>query len=134
MTDSVRSRLSEHFVRLMRNWALGTLGTSSGVAMTSAYTGQSGDGYDARLPTLRGEVTDVDVALQAVPILERKAVMGYWLYEGRSFVWLGKRLNCAHTTVVDRINRGHAKLQDELRVRRIMAVKYAERVREIQNN
>lgn len=115
------SMLDEHFVRLMRNWALATAGRSQ-CSASAAYTGMMGRGaYDSGMPVLRGEVADVDIAFPALDSKDRSAVQLYWLYEGRSFVWLGERLGCSDKTVVSRCIDGHGMLRAELARRRKMA-------------
>ena len=119
--DRVRECLDEHFVRLMRNWATATVGSSDAFSMTTAYDGLiGGDSYDSSMPVLKGEAVDVDIAFQAVPMKERQAVQLYWLYEGRSFRWLSIRLKCTDKTVVERCITGHVVLKAELMRRRQM--------------
>lgn len=120
--DKVLAQLDEHFIRLMRNWAAGTVGSSAGFSMSSAYDGTpSGDGYDSRMPILRGEVTDVDAALLVLPIDNRQAVQLFWLFEGRSYAWLAARLKVTDKTVAARCIVGHDMLRRELARRRAMA-------------
>lgn len=120
--DKVLAQLDEHFIRLMRNWARATAGSSAAYSMSSAYDGvPSGDGYDTVMPVLQGEAIDVDVAFQAVPLTERKAVQIYWLFEGKSYKWLAGRLACTDKTVIQRCITGHVWLKVELMRRRRLA-------------
>lgn len=121
MMDKVLAQLDDHFVRLMRNWARATAGINP-FSMTTAYTGMMGrDAYDSGIPVMRGEVVDVDMAFQVVPHKERNAVQMYWLWEGKSYVWLAGKLECSDKTVVQRCIDGHVWLKAELLRRRQMA-------------
>jgi hypothetical protein len=128
--DRVRECLDDHFVRLMRNWATATVGSSREYSMSTAYDGLiGGDSYDSSMPVIRGEAIDVDVAFQVLEIKERQAVQLYWLYEGRSFRWLAGRLRCSDKTVVERCISGHVVLRAELRRRRNLLGQIAENLK-----
>lgn len=117
--DKVLDQLDHHFIRLMRNWAKATSGSSNAYSMTSAYTGvMAGDGYDSAMPILQGEAMDVDVAFQAVDMPERIAVQLYWLYETRSLRWLAAKARCSHPTYAKRCIDGHVALKQEMARRR----------------
>lgn len=119
MADRIMDCLDPHFVRLMRNWAKATAGSSADYSMTSAYAGKVGsDGYDSTMPILRGEAVDVDVAFQAVDIPQRIAVQLYWLWERKSYRWLAMKAGCTHPTFVSRVMDGHLALRQELHRRR----------------
>lgn len=113
--ESILAELPEDFVRKMRNWARGNCGQVN-YAMTSAYDGfRATSGYTTLSPNvLGGEVTDVDIALAAVPNAYRQAVSLFWQYEGRSLRWLGKRLHINHETAEARVRQGHVLLRSQL--------------------
>lgn len=102
------------FVRKMRNWVRAKDGGT--YAMTDAYDGmQSSSGYaESRIPILRGEASEIDIALVKVPARESLAVSLFWQYEGNSLRWLGRRLAISDVTAKSRVERGHERLQYEL--------------------
>jgi hypothetical protein len=75
---------------------------------------QSSSGYaESRIPILRGEASEIDVALVKVPTRESLAVSLFWQYEGNSLRWLGGAWR-SDVTAKSRVERRHDRLQYEL--------------------
>lgn len=113
--ETILQDLPEDFIRKMRNWARGNSGPAN-YAMTSAYDGyRDGSGYNTSPPpVIGGEVNDVDAAMMAVPNAYRWAVTLFWMYEGRSLSWLGRRLDVSYHTAEVRVRQGHHLLRAAL--------------------
>ncbi len=112
---AIMAALDEHFVRLMRNWAMSDSRGGS-YAMTSAYSGMQPDsGYaEASVPILNGEAEDVEAALVFVPIGFRMPVRVFWAFEGLGLPALARRCAMNYRTYKDRVMRGHVMLRAEL--------------------
>lgn len=116
----VYQKISENFIRQMRNWAL-TCAGSGGTArvISSIYRALSapGDSYgQSHEPVLIGEAEDVNLALGRVPVRYRQAVCLFWQFEGRTTAWLAHRCGAGvdPRTYKDRVVHGHELLQVEL--------------------
>lgn len=119
--------LDQHLIRLMRNWAMASSGGGEHWAMTGAYEGLlGGDAYTSSMPVMMGEAQDVDACIVHLIMPDRLAVSCHWLYEGRSTVWMGRKIGCSHHTFVARCRSGHDVLQVALRVRKQRLAKVAD--------
>lgn len=120
-TAKILAQLDEHFVRLMRNWALVTVGNSAAVAFTGAYDGMAGDGYGTSgIPVLLGEARNVDEAMQLIDQRYRRAVFLFWTREGESLPRLAARIRplMDYRTAQTWIVYGHEELRAQLRMLR----------------
>jgi len=113
----VMADLTEDFVRRMRNWAMGSCGSSIDFAQVDlAGGGGTGAGYrEASMPVLTGEAKDTDDALHALPIRYRRAVELYWAWETTELSVLARRCGgIDYRTYVIRVKDGHILLRVEL--------------------
>lgn len=112
--ETIIGDLPVDFVRKMRSWVKSRDG--GGFVMTTAYGGAvPSSGYaEASIPALVGEAGDIDEALMKLAIRWRDAVRLFWIYEGNSLRWLGRRLAVNHETAEIRVRHGHMLLQMEL--------------------
>lgn len=111
----VYSELPENFIRLMRNWASSEAGVGSWL-ISRVYKGMPRTIYaGGRVPILRGEASDVELAMRVLQPAYRVAVVLFWSFEGMSFRQLAERCGLAcHQTYQSRLSRGHEQLRAEL--------------------
>lgn len=113
--ESIIRELPDQFVAMMRNWA--KTGACIGLyTISPAYQGMPNSStFGPRIPSLAGECSHVDLALDRLPNRERLAVRLFWVTEGQAdLVWLGERLRIDYRTVEKRIRRGHELLRQHL--------------------
>lgn len=114
-TKRLIDEMDAHFVRLMRNWVKGGAGRYGAGSISSIYSGIAGAGRnESIMPTLTGEVSDVDRALATLPDDEKRAVKLFWINEGNELRWFAARLDCESRAVVRRLTKGHNLLRIEL--------------------
>lgn len=117
MSVKIYNAIPEHFIRMMRNWALTTAGVvPTNYLISSCYDQAAHDTYgDSQpQPVLIGEAEDVNNALLQLPLRYRQAVSLFWQYEDRPLAWFGRRLAIDWRTFEARVMHGHELLKAEL--------------------
>ena len=111
MSDRIYSAIDLDFARRMRNWAR----WKDGAAIATTGVNYIDDRYrDAVFPILPGEGADTDRALHAIPARESQAVQWFWMFEGASLRWYGRRRRIDAKTFETWVMRGHELLKAEL--------------------
>jgi len=115
--DEYIARMDVDFVRRMRNWAAEARGDGHGHVKAMDYGAMPSSGYrEASIPVMTGEASDTDRAVATLPLRYRQAVVQFWCYEGRSWVWHGQHRGIADKTFAVWAEKGHAMVRDALAV------------------
>ena len=118
MSQRIYAEITHEFKRRMENWGrYNSRGGLAEISPSSMWSSASGGGFrESVIPTLEGEASDTDRALNTLPIRERQAVMLFWQYNGKPLTYLAKRCGgIDYRTYEDRVIKGHIALNCEIR-------------------
>ena len=118
MSDTIYAKLTEDFIRRMRNWVKArdmAVTPSSWPGPHNIYGRCDGSGYmETPLPLLCGEAQDTEAAIRQIPGRYRQAVTQFWSYEGQSLRRHAIRRGLHHETFEAWVIRGHEALKGAL--------------------
>jgi hypothetical protein len=118
MSDTIYAKLTEDFIRRMRNWVKArdmAVTPSSWPGPHNIYGRCDGSAYmETPIPLLCGEAQDTEAAVRSLPGRYRDAVKQFWLYEGQSLRRHALRRGIDYHTFEAWVIKGHELLKQEL--------------------
>ena len=111
MSDRIYNAIDHDFARRMRNWAR----WKDGAPIPTTGVDYINDRYrELVFPILPGEALDTDWALHAIAARESQAVQWFWMFEGASLRWYGRRRAVDGKTFETWVVHGHELLKAKL--------------------
>ena len=131
MSEKIYGALTPDFIRRMRNWVKAKDGAPIAGGVSVYELGVGVDRYrETSEVLLFGEALDTEQALRLVPVRYSDAVRQFWLYEGNSLRWHGRRRQISYHTFEGWVMEGHIRLKEVLGERTKAWRKYAQDARD----